>query len=70
MEVEKRGSRGGFFHMFDWNRKSRKKLFSNNPDLFGIYVVVLVDSEYVSFGFHLYAKAVIGCWAMSDPNQA
>ncbi|WKA02703.1 hypothetical protein VitviT2T_020861 [Vitis vinifera] len=34
MEVEKRGSRGGFFHMFDWNRKSRKKLFLNNSELF------------------------------------
>lgn len=36
------------------------------------FFVVLVDSdsEYVSFGFHLYGQAVIGCWAMSDPNQA
>ncbi|XP_020108018.1 uncharacterized protein LOC109723918 [Ananas comosus] len=30
MGAEKGGSKsGGFFHLFDWNRKSRKKLFSN-----------------------------------------
>ncbi|XP_044483273.1 uncharacterized protein LOC123209344 isoform X2 [Mangifera indica] len=32
MEVEKKRSKGGFLHLFDWNGKSRKKLFSNNPD--------------------------------------
>ncbi|XP_031269437.1 uncharacterized protein LOC116127922 [Pistacia vera] len=33
MEVEKKRSKGGFLHLFDWNGKSRKKLFSNNPEL-------------------------------------
>ncbi|KAL4341198.1 hypothetical protein GQ457_08G009450 [Hibiscus cannabinus] len=35
MEVEKKHSRGGFFHLFDWNSKSRKKLFSNNAEISG-----------------------------------
>ncbi|KAK1401773.1 VARLMGL domain-containing protein [Heracleum sosnowskyi] len=29
MEAEKRSSKGGFFQLFDWNVKSKKKLFSN-----------------------------------------
>ncbi|XP_051121984.1 uncharacterized protein LOC127245261 [Andrographis paniculata] len=34
MEVEKRGgAKGGFFQLFDWNGKSRKKLFSAKSDL-------------------------------------
>ncbi|KAK6159846.1 hypothetical protein DH2020_003227 [Rehmannia glutinosa] len=33
MEVEKRGVKGGFFQLFDWNGKSRKKLFSSKSDL-------------------------------------
>ncbi|GJV69851.1 uncharacterized protein Tco_1485360, partial [Tanacetum coccineum] len=33
MEVEKRSSKGGFLQLFDWNAKSRKKLFSNKPDI-------------------------------------
>ena len=36
MEVEKRRSKGGFLNLFDWNGKSRKKLFSNNSDLPGM----------------------------------
>ncbi|KAG6437769.1 hypothetical protein SASPL_102697 [Salvia splendens] len=32
MEVEKRG-KGGFLQLFDWNGKSRKKLFTSKPDL-------------------------------------
>ncbi|KAJ3699784.1 hypothetical protein LUZ61_003489 [Rhynchospora tenuis] len=33
MGVEKGGSKGsGFFHLFDWNRKSRKKLFTVSPE--------------------------------------
>lgn len=31
--MEKRSSKGGFLQLFDWNVKSRKKLFSNKPDL-------------------------------------
>ncbi|KAB1202127.1 hypothetical protein CJ030_MR8G002384 [Morella rubra] len=33
MEVEKRRSKGRFLNLFDWNGKSRKKLFSNNSHL-------------------------------------
>ncbi|KAL0422071.1 UNVERIFIED_CONTAM: hypothetical protein Slati_3230000 [Sesamum latifolium] len=33
MEVEKRAVRGGFFQLFDWNGKSRKKLFSTKSEL-------------------------------------
>lgn len=33
MEVEKRSSKGGFLQLFDWNSKSRKKLFSNKSEL-------------------------------------
>ncbi|KAK2977716.1 hypothetical protein RJ640_013734 [Escallonia rubra] len=33
MEVEKRISKGGLFQLFDWNAKSRKKLFSNKSEL-------------------------------------
>ncbi|XP_060167267.1 uncharacterized protein LOC132598422 [Lycium barbarum] len=33
MEVEKRSSKGGFLQLFDWNIKSRKKLFSNKSEL-------------------------------------
>lgn len=39
MEVEKRRSKGGFLNLFDWNGKSRKKLFSNNSDLPGMCVL-------------------------------
>lgn len=35
MEVEKRGVKGGFFQLFDWNGKSRKKLFSSKSDVPG-----------------------------------
>ncbi|PIN08830.1 hypothetical protein CDL12_18587 [Handroanthus impetiginosus] len=33
MEVEKRGVKGGLFQLFDWNGKSRKKLFSSKSEL-------------------------------------
>ncbi|KAL3843514.1 hypothetical protein ACJIZ3_000917 [Penstemon smallii] len=32
MEVEKRGAKGGFFQLFDWNAKSKKKLFSSKSE--------------------------------------
>lgn len=32
MEAEKKRSKGGFLHLFDWNGKSRKKLFANNSE--------------------------------------
>lgn len=37
MEVEKRGMKGGFFQLLDWNSKSRKKLFSSKPEVPGIF---------------------------------
>lgn len=43
MGVEKEGSKngagyvGGFFHLFDWKAKSRKKLFSSKSDLLGTF---------------------------------
>ncbi|KAE9618934.1 hypothetical protein Lal_00047537 [Lupinus albus] len=33
MEIEKKRSKGSFLSFFDWNVKSRKKLFSDNPNL-------------------------------------
>ncbi|XP_073292442.1 uncharacterized protein [Primulina huaijiensis] len=33
MEVEKRGIKGGFSQLLDWNSKSRKKLFSSKPEV-------------------------------------
>jgi len=42
MGIEKEGSKsgggyvGGFFQLFDWTAKSRKKLFSSKSDLQGI----------------------------------
>ena len=32
MEAEKKRSKGGFLNLFDWNGKSRKKLFANIPE--------------------------------------
>lgn len=37
--MEKRRTKGGFRQFFDWNGKSRKKLFSNSPDIPGAEVV-------------------------------
>ncbi|GMI65417.1 TON1 Recruiting Motif 8 [Hibiscus trionum] len=33
MEVERKRGKGGLLQLFDWNGKSRKKLFSNNSEL-------------------------------------
>lgn len=38
---------GGFLQLFDWNGKSRKKLFSNKSDLPGIFCLTLISSDYV-----------------------
>lgn len=48
MGVEKQGSKGGgyaggFFQLFDWNAKSRKKLFSNKSDLPGKLYYMHID---------------------------
>lgn len=39
MEAEKRSSKGGFFQLFDWNVKSKKKLFSNKSALPGTCLI-------------------------------
>ncbi|KAK4273401.1 hypothetical protein QN277_021812 [Acacia crassicarpa] len=33
METDKRRSKGGFLSLFDWNGKSRRKLFTDNPKI-------------------------------------
>lgn len=48
MRAEKQGSKsggyvGGFFQLFDWNAKSRKKLFSNKSDLPGTLYYMCID---------------------------
>ncbi|XP_021619332.1 uncharacterized protein LOC110620065 isoform X2 [Manihot esculenta] len=35
MEAERKRPKGSFFHFFDWNGKSHKKLFMNNSELSG-----------------------------------
>lgn len=42
MEVEKKRSKGGFFNLFDWNGKSRKKLFSSNSESSGRYQIMYI----------------------------
>jgi hypothetical protein len=42
MEGERKRSKGGLFNLFDWNGKSRKKLFANNSELPGIVVVLKI----------------------------
>ncbi|XP_065852839.1 uncharacterized protein [Euphorbia lathyris] len=32
MEGERKRSKGSFFHLFDWNAKSRKRLFAKDPE--------------------------------------
>lgn len=51
MGVEKQGSKGGgyvggFFQLFDWNAKSRKKLFSNKSDLQGTLYSMCIDQIF------------------------
>ena len=46
MEVEKKSSKGGFLNLFDWNGKSRKKLFANNAEelpgnIFALMILML-----------------------------
>ena len=54
MEVEKRSSKAGFLQLFDWNGKSRKKLFSNKPDIPGkllLHVFLYLTVKYYGNGF-------------------
>lgn len=65
MGIEKEGSKsgggyvGGFFQLFDWTAKSRKKLFSSKSDLPGISFSFLTSyifmyrlvSSMVGYGF-------------------
>lgn len=48
MEVEKRG-KGGFLQLFDWNTKSKKRLFSSKPDVPGILLHPFVFVTVVMF---------------------
>ncbi|KAK8973918.1 hypothetical protein V6N11_046878 [Hibiscus sabdariffa] len=47
MEVEKKHSKGGFLHLFDWNGKSRKKLFLNNAEISGISMFLFFICMYI-----------------------
>lgn len=54
MGIEKEGSKGGggyvggFFQLFDWTAKSRKKLFSSKSDFPGtIYSMCNVSNRHV-----------------------
>ena len=50
MGAEKHGSKsgggyvGGLLHLFDWNAKSRKKLFSSKPSIPGKFIHMLTNS--------------------------
>ncbi|XP_015570536.1 uncharacterized protein LOC8269803 isoform X2 [Ricinus communis] len=44
MEGERKRSKGSFFHLFDWNGKSRKKLFLNNSEL-PVAILVIRKAE-------------------------
>ncbi|KAL2338975.1 hypothetical protein Fmac_013421 [Flemingia macrophylla] len=77
MRVEKGGAKnegghGGFFHLFDWTSKSRKKLFETKSDLPGTRVAYLacddevdddeetrVEESIRENGDHCYASSVI-----------
>lgn len=54
MGIEKQGSKGGnyvggFLQMFDWNAKSRKKLFSSKSEVPGMmnFLSVYVCVEFI-----------------------
>lgn len=49
MEVEKRNSKGGFFQLFDWNGKSRKKLFPDKQESPGKFLRPLYWVIYEEF---------------------
>lgn len=50
MEAEKKRSKGGFLHLFDWNGKSRKKLFANHSEeLPGIICVLIISCFLVDY---------------------
>ncbi|KAF8387787.1 hypothetical protein HHK36_026442 [Tetracentron sinense] len=59
MTVEKQGSKGGggyvggFLQLFDWNRKSRKKLFPNKADLPGSKQGKKSDGSFPTTHIHL-----------------
>ena len=50
MEAEKKRSKGGFLNLFDWNGKSRKKLFANIPEeLPGNFFFLIFCSHDIMF---------------------
>ena len=46
---------GGFFHLFDWTAKSRKKLFSNKLDLPGTIILHMHFSTFFCFKSVLFS---------------
>lgn len=62
MDIEQRETKGGFFKLFDWNAKSRKKLFSNNYELPGNgFLMILVYSEHVLMHLFLHFYCSLAC---------
>jgi len=55
MATGKKSSKGRFLYLFDWNAKSRKKLFSNKTETHGMIV---------SFSFKLHFCFTFACVMM------
>lgn len=69
MGVEKEGLKsgaghvGGFFQLFDWTAKSRKKLFSSKSDLPGTeYCICIRHSVFISYGLVSFSYFMVGCF--------
>ena len=60
MGGEKHGSKGGrgFLQLFDWNAKSRKKLFSGKSDLPGI-TELYVHKLFRMIAIHIVSNIII-----------
>lgn len=61
MGAEKEGTKsggyvGGFFHLFDWTSKSRKKLFASKSDFPGTYTACV--EQHWCF---LYLCSILNC---------
>lgn len=64
MEVEKRG-KGGFLQLFDWNGKSRKKLFSSKPDLPGTLLLIVTVVMFATFFVALVLLYSVLFWCLN-----
>lgn len=73
MEVHKRSSKGGsFLSLFDWNGKSRKKLFSENSDRPGMTVNSSFPGSACQFKEYvviLNFDSVVKCLIEESANQ-